>query len=181
MHKYTPTGALGSSWHPWMNADGELELPIQEDETALVVYALWQHFQLFEQVEFVRPYYRPLVIAAADFMMEYREPHTGLPAPSWDLWEERRGIHAFTVAAVYGGLMAASNFATLFGEGDLAAKYESAASEIKKATRAYLWHEGERRFLRMIQVTPDGRIDARHDDGLGGGGPLQDGHVPRDE
>ncbi len=158
LHKFTPSGALGSSWHPWMNAQGELELPIQEDETALVVYALWQHFQLFQQVELVRPYYRPLVIAAADFMTEYREPHTGLPAPSWDLWEERRGIHAFTVAAVYGGLMAASNFATLFGERDLATKYETAAAEIKAATQTYLWDKDEGRFLRMIQVTPDGRI-----------------------
>lgn len=159
MHKYTPSGALGSSWHPWMSADGELELPIQEDETALVVYALWQHFQLYQQVELVRPYYRPLVIAAANFMTGFREPHTGLPAPSWDLWEERRGIHAFTVAAVYGGLMAAASFATLFGERDLAEKYETAASEIKTATRTHLWHEGEGRFLRMIRVTPDGQIE----------------------
>jgi GH15 family glucan-1,4-alpha-glucosidase len=159
LHKYTPTGALGSSWHPWMNANGELELPIQEDETALVVYALWQHFQLFQQVELVRPYYRPLIVAAADFMTEYREPHTGLPAPSWDLWEERRGIHAFTVAAVYGGLIAASHFAALFGEHDLATRYQTAANEIKAATRAHLWHEGENRFLRMIQVKPDGQIE----------------------
>lgn len=158
LHKYTPSGALGSSWHPWMDANGELELPIQEDETALVVYALWQHFKLFQQVELVRPYYRPLVIAAADFMTRFRESHTGLPAPSWDLWEERHGIHAFTVAAVYGGLMAASNFATLFGEMALASKYDKAASEIKSATRKYLWHDGEKRFLRMIQVTPDGQI-----------------------
>ncbi|HEX9035536.1 MAG TPA: glycoside hydrolase family 15 protein [Ktedonobacterales bacterium] len=159
LHKYTPTGALGSSWHPWMDANGVLELPIQEDETALVVYALWQHFQLFQQVELVRPYYRPLIIAAAEFMVSYREPHTGLPAPSWDLWEERRGIHAFTVAAVYGGLMAAANFAHLFGERDLAAKYEKAADEIKAATRVRLWHDGERRFLRMINVTADGQIE----------------------
>lgn len=158
MHKYTPTGAMGSSWHPWMSPEGELELPIQEDETALVLYALWQHFELFRQVELVRPFYRPLVVGGAEFMTQYREPHTGLPAPSWDLWEERRGIHAYTVAAVYGGLMAAANFATLFGETDLAARYNGAASEIKSATRAYLWHEGERRFLRMIQVTPDGQV-----------------------
>lgn len=158
LHKYTPSGALGSSWHPWMGPDGELELPIQEDETALVVYALWQHFHLFHQVELVRPYYRPLVIAAADFMTSFREPYTGLPAPSWDLWEERRGIHAYTVAAVYGGLMAAANFANLFGETARASTYETAASEIKKATRAYLWHEGESRFLRMITVSPDGQI-----------------------
>lgn len=158
MHKYTPSGALGSSWHPWADAQGELELPIQEDETALVVYALWQHFALFQQVELVRPYFRPLIIAAADFMVSYREPHTGLPGASWDLWEERHGIHAFTVAAVYAGLMAASRFADLFGESSLASRYEQAAAEIKTATRAHLWHDGEQRFLRMIQVADDGQV-----------------------
>jgi GH15 family glucan-1,4-alpha-glucosidase len=158
MHKYTPSGALASSWHPWMDATGQLELPIQEDETALVVFALWQHFQLFQQVELVRPYYRPLVMAAANFMTDFREPHTKLPKPSWDLWEERHGIHAFTVAAVYAGLQAAANFANLFGEADLAEKYQLAANEIKTAARSYLWHEGEKRFLRMINVSKTGEI-----------------------
>jgi GH15 family glucan-1,4-alpha-glucosidase len=86
LHKYTPEGALGSSWQPWLGPNGEAELPIQEDETALVVYALWQHYSLFHEVEFVRPLYRPLIKAAADFMVAFREPHTNLPAPSWDLW-----------------------------------------------------------------------------------------------
>ncbi len=158
LHKYTPSGALGSSWHPWMDAQGRLELPIQEDETALVVYALWQHYQLFREVEFIRPLYRPLIKAAAEFMVTFREPHTQLPAPSWDLWEERHGIHAFTVASVYGGLIAAAGFADAFGEHDLATRYQTAADEIKAATHKYLWHEGEQRFLRMIRVGDDGAI-----------------------
>ncbi|HLY31837.1 MAG TPA: glycoside hydrolase family 15 protein, partial [Ktedonobacterales bacterium] len=159
LHKYTPSGTLGSSWHPWMDEKGRLELPIQEDETALVVYALWQHYTLFHDVEFIRPLYRPLIKAAADFMVAYREPHTKLPAASWDLWEERHGIHAFTVAAVYGGLTTAANFATAFGEHDHAARYQAAAAEIKAAARQFLWHEGEQRFLRMIRVDDAGAVE----------------------
>jgi GH15 family glucan-1,4-alpha-glucosidase len=158
LHKYTPEGALGSSWQPWLGKDGQPELPIQEDETALVVYALWQHYLLFHEVEFVRPLYRPLVKAAADFMVQFREPHTRLPAPSWDLWEERHGIHAYTVAAVYAGLTAAANFADAFGEEDHAARYRQAAEEIQAATRQYLWNEQAGRFVRMINVSPDGTI-----------------------
>ena len=158
LHKYTPAGAYGSSWHPWMNAAGELELPIQEDETALVVYALWQHYELFHEVEFVRPLYRPLIKAAADFMVRFREPHTGLPAPSWDLWEERFGIHAYTVAAVHGGLRAAAHFASAFGEMEHAATYTQAADEIKAATRRHLWSEQEHRFVRMVHVTAEGEV-----------------------
>ncbi|HEV2239076.1 MAG TPA: glycoside hydrolase family 15 protein, partial [Ktedonobacterales bacterium] len=99
LHKFTPAGALGSSWQPWSDAHGVPELPIQEDETALVIYSLWQNYSLFRDVEFVRPFYRPLIKAGADFMVRFREPHTKLPDASWDLWEERRGIHAYTVAA----------------------------------------------------------------------------------
>ena len=158
LHKYTPAGALGSSWHPWVGKKGELVHPIQEDETALVVYALWQHYEQFRGVEFVRPLYRRLIKAAADFMVSFREPHTGLPAPSWDLWEERHGIHTFTVAMVYAGLAAAGNFAEAFGEMDHAARYRQAAGEIKVAARKYLYHDGEQRFLRMINVADDGSV-----------------------
>ncbi len=158
LHKYTPTGALGSSWQPWMDDQGKLVLPIQEDETALVVYALWQHYMLFHEVEFVRPLYRPLIIAAGKFMAGFREPYTGLPAPSWDLWEERRGIHAYSVAATYAGLMAAAHFATAFGEGDDAARFAEAAEEIKAATRKHMWSNQAGRFVRMVTVEPDGTV-----------------------
>jgi GH15 family glucan-1,4-alpha-glucosidase len=43
LHKYNPTGTLASSWHPW-TLDGKRILPIQQDETALVVWALRRHF-----------------------------------------------------------------------------------------------------------------------------------------
>ena len=133
MHKYTPDGDLGSSWQPWMDKQGNLALPIQEDETALVLYALWQHYTLFHEIEFIRPLYRPLITAAADFMCSFRDENTGLPQPSWDLWEERRGIHAYTLAAVYGGLMAASQFTAAFGEQDRSQRY--ARSQGKSRTR----------------------------------------------
>ena len=44
LHKYNPDGTLASSWHPWLSGD-KPQLPIQEDETALVVWALWNHFE----------------------------------------------------------------------------------------------------------------------------------------
>ncbi len=56
----------------------------------------------------MKPLYGRLVRKAADFMMRYREPTTGLPVPSYDLWEERRGILSFTCAAVVAGLRAAA-------------------------------------------------------------------------
>jgi GH15 family glucan-1,4-alpha-glucosidase len=170
LHKYNPDRSWGSSWHPWIDKDGKPQLPVQEDETALVVYSLWQHYDSFHDIEFVAPHYRTLITPAADFMVSYREPHTRLPDASYDLWEERRGILSFTTAAVYAGLDAAAKFSLLFGEEELAAKYRQAADEIKDATLRFLWDEECGHFLRMITVAQDGTIqkDATLDSSLCG-------------
>ncbi len=149
LHKYNPDGTPASSWHPWVK-DGKPQLPIQEDETALVVWALWQHFDRYRNTEFIKPLYRPLVTKAADFMESYRDPSTGLPLPSYDLWEERRGILAFTTAAVHGGLQAAGRFAAAFGERDKAAAYNRAADEVRTGMDKHLYSEAHGRFVRMI-------------------------------
>ncbi len=158
LHKYNPDRSWGSSWHPWVNGDGRAQLPIQEDETALVLYSLWQHYECFHDFEFVGSLYRSLVTPAADFLVAYREPTTGLPDASYDLWEERRGILTYTVAAVHAGLRAAANFSALFGEEELEAKYRRAAVEIKDAALRYLWDESRGHFVRMINVDPNGNI-----------------------
>ena len=64
LHKYNPDGTLASSWHPWVR-DGQKDLPIQEDETALVLWALWNHFQQWKDVEYIKPLYRSLITKAA--------------------------------------------------------------------------------------------------------------------
>lgn len=158
LHKYNPDRSWGSSWHPWIDKAGKPQLPIQEDETALVIYSLWQHYNIFHDIEFVAPHFRTLITPAADFMVSYREPHTRLCAPSYDIWEERRGILSYTTAAVYAGLDAAAKFSSLFGESELAAKYRTSADELKAAAIQYLWDEECGHFLRMITVDDDGTI-----------------------
>jgi GH15 family glucan-1,4-alpha-glucosidase len=159
LHKYNPDGSVGSSWHPWL-ADGKRQLPIQEDETALVVLALWTHFEKFHDVEFVKPLYKPIIKTMADFLARYREPHTRLPAPSWDLWEERRGIAAFTIGSVWAGLNAAAHFTDAFGEPAQAEKYRRAASEIKEGASRFLFDETSGCFARSINVSREGEITA---------------------
>ncbi len=159
LHKYTSDGYLAGQWMPWADEQGKLQLPIQEDETALVIYNLWHHYNKFRNVESIRPLYRKLIKNAADFMVSYREPHTNLPAPSYDLWEERRGIHSFTVAAVWAGLQAAANFTEMFGEVALTKQYRQAAAEIKEAAIKYLFDQKLGCFLRSITVDADGVVE----------------------
>jgi len=148
-HKYNPDGSPASSWHPWV-LKGQRAMPIQEDETALVVWSLWRHYWRYRDIEFVRPLWVDLICKAADFMVEYRDKRTGLPLPSYDLWEERWGVHAFTVATVYGGLKAARNFAICFGDKERAKSYNDAAEEIKAGAAKYLFSDKLNRFVRRL-------------------------------
>ncbi len=169
LHKYNPDGTLASSWHPWVR-DGHKSLPIQEDETALPLWALWEHFQRYGDVTFIKPLFRHMICPMADFLVSFRDPESGLPHPSYDLWEERHGILSWTVAATWAGLTAAANFAEAFGESDLTEKYRQAAAEIKAATDKYLWLPDQQRFARMLNHDPDGswQVDAAIDASLVG-------------
>jgi glucoamylase len=164
LHKYNPDGSLASSWHPWV-LEGKPHLPIQEDETGLVLWALWEHFRLYRDVEFIKPLYRRVIKAAADFMCEFIDKRTGLPLPSYDLWEEQSGIHSFTASAVIAGLRAAGHFTEAFGETELSEKYIKVADRMKDALTEYLYDGDTGRFLcsvsdRLGVFTKEFRLDA---------------------
>jgi glucoamylase len=165
LHKYNPDGSFGSSWHPWY-ARGKPQLPIQEDGMGSVLWALWQSFAGHQDLDCVKELYYPLVVRIADFLEAYRMD-SGLPKPSYDLWEERYGIHSFTTAAVYGGLVAAANFAQSFGEHTLAARYNKAADQVQEAAVRVLYSQKANRFARSLD--PDtGRVDLTIDASLMG-------------
>ena len=149
MHKYNPDGSVGSSWQPWLQ-DEEMLLPIQEDETALVIWAIWNHYLIHRDIEVIRPFFNPFVMHAADFLLTFRDDNTGLPLPSYDLWEERRGVFTYTVATVIGALRAASSLAALFMEEDRAEAYASGAEAFKGALERHLYCPNEGRFARGI-------------------------------
>jgi oligosaccharide amylase len=160
LQKYNPDGSVASGWHAHWDPRTKMPLmPIQEDETALVIWALWNHYDENRDIEFVSSLYRPLIRNAADFMLRFRDKKTGLPLPSWNLWEDRRGIHTFTCATVFGGLRAAANFARLFGEKDVAIQYEAAAVEVRDAMTAHLFKPDLNRFVRSISPRDDGGFD----------------------
>jgi GH15 family glucan-1,4-alpha-glucosidase len=165
--KYNPDGSVGSGWHAHWDPYRKRELlPIQEDETALVIWALGEHFKMYPEDSFAREMYAKLVLRCANFMAEYRDPDTGLPRPSWNLWEDRRGVHTFTCSAVVAGLRAASAIADSLGESDDAREFSAAADEIVEGMRRHLYSDEMGRFLRSLQangddgLTPDATIDA---------------------
>ncbi len=148
-HKYTPSGLPGSSWHPWVH-DGAEQLAVQEDETALMVWALWKHWEMSGDDALVSDLYESLVRRPAEWMLEFRR-RSLLPASSYDLWEERRGIHAFTVGSVIGAFDGAAVLADRFGEATDAARYRQAAAEMRSAAGEHLFRPELNRFARMLQ------------------------------
>jgi GH15 family glucan-1,4-alpha-glucosidase len=116
------------------------------------VWALWEHFSRFRDIEFVKPFYRSLIIRPAEFMLRFRDQESGLPLPSHDLWEERLGVHTFTVATVCAGLSAAANFAEAFGEMDHASRYRETVATMRQALLARLYYRDEHRLARAGMV-----------------------------
>lgn len=161
LQKYNPDGTLASGWHaPWDIHRQEKLVPIQEDETALILWALWEHYERYRDIEFAHRLYRSLTIPCADFLESFRDPATGLPKPSWNLWEDRHGVHTFTCATVVAGLKASANFAVLFAEYGSAERYSTAAEEIVAAMREHLYSTQHKRFFRSLQSSGDGAFDA---------------------
>ena len=157
-HKYNPDGSVGSSWHPLV-VNGEQQLPIQQDETALVLHALWEQYKSGKQIEDCQALYASLIRPAARFLLRFIDPKLGLPLPSYDLWEERRGIFTFTSATVFAGLKAAAQFAQLFGDERRFQRYDEGAEQIRSAMLAHLYDPQLGRFLRGLYLRQDGRIE----------------------
>ena len=156
LQKYNPDGTVASGWHPSWDANRKIPLvPIQEDETSLVLWALWQHYDKYRDIDFAQSAYRSLVLKAADFLVAFRDDAMHLPKPSWNLWEDRRGVHTFTCATVVAGLRAAANFARLFDDADKKAKYETAADEIVHAMREHLYSKEHGRLARSLAANGD--------------------------
>ena len=86
LHKYQPDKSFGSSWHPWIK-NGKSQLAIQEDETAVLLCSLWEHYKKSKDLEFIESIYNSFIKRSADFMTRYREGFTtNLPYVSYDLW-----------------------------------------------------------------------------------------------
>lgn len=180
LHKYRPDSSLGSSWHPWA-FEGKTRLPIQEDETAIVLFSMWENYKVSRNLEFVESMYNELIKKAADFLVRHRDKTTELPLPSYDLWEEQWGISCYTAASVYGGLTAAAQFAELLGKHVAAERYRATATKTKEAILAYFYNEKEGHFAKMLHqkgdtIEQDMTVDASSAYGL-----LRFGVLPADD
>lgn len=164
MHKYRADGALGSSWHPYLH-DGEVAPPIQEDETALVLFVFAQFYQMHPDIKLLKDFYESMVRPMADFMVGFVDDTTGLPKASYDLWEEVFETTTYTTAVTYAALLAAADLAEVSDDADSAVKWRAAADDIAIAAHKYLYNEKRVAFYKGVNVKDgtvhyDDQIDA---------------------
>lgn len=151
MHKYRADGALGSSWHPYVH-DGETAPPIQEDETALVLFVFAQFYEQHATPKLLRDFYESMVRPMADFLASYIDETTGLPRPSYDLWEEVFLTTTYTTSVTYAALLAAADLAEAAEDAEAAVKWRSAAGDIRTAAQRHLFNKNRRAFYKGIIV-----------------------------
>lgn len=151
LHKYRADGVVGSSWHSWL-IDGKPILPIQEDETALTLFMLWQHYELTKDIEYLESKYDSFIEPAADFMVDYFESAYGLPTASYDLWEEKYGTSTYTASAVFAALTAAAQCATLLGKEERARTYSVVASRMQSSILEHLYDPELGMFVKHVRI-----------------------------
>lgn len=155
-HKYRADGAIGSSWHPYVHG-GVVGPPIQEDETALVLLVFVQFYQLSKDSSLIRDFYHSMVRPMADFLADYVDRETGLPKPSYDLWEEVYATTTYTVALTYSALVSASELAQSIDDKDHAVKWRNAADDIQAAAKKHLYNAQRGVFYKSVSVV-DGQV-----------------------
>lgn len=147
MHKFLVDGGRGSSWHPYVRY-GTAQLPIQEDETATVLFGIEQHYLITKDIEYIESIYNSFIKRTADFMLHYRDTHTGLPYGSYDLWEEKYGVHTYTACLVSAALKAAGRLADTLGKHEDASSWREGAHQIRMAILGRLWSEERQMFIK---------------------------------
>lgn len=156
LHKYQPDRSIGSTWHPLLH-NNISELAIQEDETASIIIMLGEYYDYIKDAEFVESLYSTLIEPAANFMARFIDEQTGLPHPSYDLWEEKFLTTTYTTTTVIAALRRASNFADLFGYPDDAMRWAMAADNIE-GSLPLLYDINQHSYRKGLLLMPNGDL-----------------------
>ncbi|MFP3242167.1 glycoside hydrolase family 15 protein [Caldisphaera sp.] len=155
--KYNADGTFGSTWHPW-TSETEISKNIQEDEIALAVYGFWYHVVRSNDYFLLREVYENLE-RAADFMASFINEKLSLPLMSYDLWEERLGVHAYTVAALYAAMKSAADIARRLGVWSKEDKWRRLAKVFQNGFREHMFNKDGGYFYRMITIDKEKVVD----------------------
>jgi glucoamylase len=114
---------------------------------------LYKHFLKYGDLELISKVYPKLVLKTSEFLLNHRDLETGLPKPTFDIWEEKSGVFSSTVATVISALESAAGFAKVFYDIERQDMLTNAATEMKKAMLTTLYDTRAQRFKKAIYST----------------------------
>ncbi len=136
LQRHWTDGSLAPSW-----------CKHQLDETGAILFAYEAAWRELGDAQLDADLW-PSARRAAEFLLGTIE-EDGIPCATADLWEERDGRHAFTAAAIYGGLRAAAAMARRH-EPHLSDSYEATAEVVREAIERELWSDFHGHYLRSL-------------------------------
>jgi glucoamylase len=139
LHRHYSSGQLAPSW-------GLLQI----DETGAILWAMAQHYRMTRSREFLRDCWESIE-RGAQYLTQSIDPETGLPIPSFDLWEEDICESIYAAAAVTAGLAAAAECAAAQGSKSDSRAWAKGAVELRQAIIQRLWDPKRKTFLRAVK------------------------------
>ncbi|MDD4493903.1 MAG: glycoside hydrolase family 15 protein [Eubacteriales bacterium] len=140
-------------WHQRYHIDGNLapSWGMQIDETGSIVWGAHQHYIAVGDDGFLEEMW-PCIKKAVEYMISFTDEETGLPQPSYDLWEERFGEHSYSAAAVYGGIKAGADIAHKLGKSAKCREWSGFADKLKESILAKMWSAENGCFIRSVKT-----------------------------
>lgn len=142
------------SWQQRYHMDGNLapSWGLQIDETGTLIWGMLKHYEVTKNIDFLKSMWESIK-KGVEFLTRFIDSDTGLPAPSYDLWEERVGEHTYSSAAVYAGIKAGAEAARILGASEeLIEKWEKVASDMKASIEKNFWRDEAGRFIRSVRT-----------------------------
>jgi GH15 family glucan-1,4-alpha-glucosidase len=155
-HKYQPDRSIGSTWHPQLHLNHP-ELPIQEDETAIVLYAMYRYLEKTNDEDFIRNAYPAFIKPCTDFLANFIDEQTHLPHASYDLWEERFASFTYTTFVTMAALETSIKIAQRFNKPDAEA-WHDALERLNDGVKL-LVNQDTGAYRKSILLKPDNNLD----------------------
>ena len=149
LHRHDMDGHPGPSWGL-----------LQPDETGSVLFGLQRHLELSGSTDPGQEIL-DMVIRAGNWLADHSGVEDGRPVAGFDLWEEREGIHLYSVAAMAGGLRSGARILEQYGR-PVPTSWPAALANLIKLIHSPLFQpEGRHDFARYLdsrghpELTPD--------------------------
>ncbi len=134
--RYFTDGAVAPGWGK------------QIDQVGSVLWGYRHHYKLTGDPDFAADIWTSLEAGAAYLANSIEE--NGLPAPSFDPWEDELSQGTYSAAAVYAGLKASSEMAAIRKERNKEKLWREASETVREGILKHQWSDSQNSFMRGV-------------------------------